>query len=150
MSHSSKPTIPFVLPVYEMLYTHISSVIEKDTPTDERIRQAAIPALAKLQKYREKALTNHFYKLGTCKSVFSTSQHNMCLSNSSTSSFSPRRVVPKSSPKRWSGSPSGCRWQGRRTFYSRRHSLSWNSPFALTYRHSCAFSTRAGTRKTVR
>jgi hypothetical protein len=70
MSQSKQPTIPYVLPVYETLHAHLSSVIA-ERKVHIRIRQGARPALEKLQKYREKALDNHYYKLGTGESGLS-------------------------------------------------------------------------------
>jgi hypothetical protein len=69
VSQAKQPTIPFVLPVYETLYAHLSNTIS-ERKVHIRIRQGAKPALEKLQKYREKALDNQFYKLGTGESAY--------------------------------------------------------------------------------
>jgi len=67
MSPSSQPTVPFVLPVYETLHTHLSNMIT-ERKVYIRIRQGGQSALEKLQKYCEKALGNHYYMLGTGES----------------------------------------------------------------------------------
>jgi hypothetical protein len=68
MSQSSQPTISYVLPVYETLHAHLSNAIA-ERKLHIRIRQGARPALEKLQKYREKALDNHYLKLGVGESL---------------------------------------------------------------------------------
>ncbi|KAF4612503.1 hypothetical protein D9613_012755 [Agrocybe pediades] len=64
MSQSSVPTIPYVLPIYESMRSRFNQLLS-NPKAPLRIRLAAKPALAKLEKYRAKATENQFYKLGT-------------------------------------------------------------------------------------
>ncbi|KAF4611808.1 hypothetical protein D9613_004630 [Agrocybe pediades] len=62
MSISQYPTIPFVLPVYELMKNKLTLTIESPA-VPPLLRGAARAALSKLHKYREKALNNQYYKL---------------------------------------------------------------------------------------
>jgi len=79
------------------LYTHLSNTIS-ERKVHIRIRQGAKPALEKLHKYREKALNNQFYKLGTGESAY---QYGTTLLKRrySPSPLSPHRMVQKFGPE---------------------------------------------------
>ena len=64
VSRSSIPTMPFALPLYEKMKDHITNAT-KHTTTHIRICQGAKSALGKLNKYKEKADGNQYYRLGT-------------------------------------------------------------------------------------
>ncbi|KAF4618026.1 hypothetical protein D9613_012868 [Agrocybe pediades] len=65
MSVSKKPTLPFVLPLYEVLQAHLKKAVDDRLNLPLRIRQGAAAGLAKLTKYKAKAESNQYYRIGT-------------------------------------------------------------------------------------
>ncbi|KAF8997989.1 hypothetical protein BDQ17DRAFT_1248009 [Cyathus striatus] len=66
MSASRYPTIPFVLPLYEMMDEHLWS-IERNTQLPFHFQIAASVTHEKLEKYRSQAVVNQYYIIGTSK-----------------------------------------------------------------------------------
>lgn len=68
MSHSSVPTLPWVLPLYHMIRKELLEASENmDLPNS--IREGALAAIVKLDKYFVKAKDNQYVKLATRKSI---------------------------------------------------------------------------------
>ncbi|KAF8996455.1 hypothetical protein BDQ17DRAFT_1201898, partial [Cyathus striatus] len=64
LSMSRCPTIPFVLPIYDLLEKHLNAAsVNFDLPME--LRTSAGVGVLKLLKYKEDAVTNHNYILGT-------------------------------------------------------------------------------------
>ncbi|KAH7870481.1 uncharacterized protein C8R40DRAFT_639107 [Lentinula edodes] len=64
MSRTSQPTIPFVLPAYHQLDTHLEAK-STETSLPKILTNAASVGLEKLRKYKRLADGNRFYVLGT-------------------------------------------------------------------------------------
>ena len=67
MSTASRPTIPFVLPVYQNIDQHLTKLKLISSWAHPSIRTGALVAHQNLLKYKSKAEDNQFYVLGTGK-----------------------------------------------------------------------------------
>jgi hypothetical protein len=67
MSHSTIPTIPFVLPLYHKMENHLE-MVSTSWEHSFKIQHAAEQGLQKLGKYSSVAKTHHSYILGTGES----------------------------------------------------------------------------------
>ncbi|EJD50444.1 hATC-domain-containing protein [Auricularia subglabra TFB-10046 SS5] len=64
MSQSGQPTLPWVVPMYHLMDTHLRATIA-NAKLPERIRAAATAGLKKLDQYHTLAQANHYNYLAT-------------------------------------------------------------------------------------
>ncbi|KAJ2920184.1 hypothetical protein MD484_g20, partial [Candolleomyces efflorescens] len=65
ISSSSRPTLPFSLPIYFDLHAHLSTLTSQIGTTPIHIRTAAAAGLSKLNKYKAGAEQNHYLIIST-------------------------------------------------------------------------------------
>lgn len=69
LSQAKIPTLPFVLPTYDVLHTHLSLVADsRPSGYPLKLRQGARLGLEKLLKYKKMAEENQYYTLATSMS----------------------------------------------------------------------------------
>jgi len=68
LSHSSRPTLPFVIPYYHVLAQTMKHAT-RDMNSDIKIRHGARHGLEKLMKYKLEADANQYCKLATSTSL---------------------------------------------------------------------------------
>lgn len=76
MSRSNTPTLPWVLPMYEMMLKHLREYKNSELAAFAPLRDAATAGLLKLEKYYDEARKCQFNVVATCKSPFNV---NACL-----------------------------------------------------------------------